>query len=410
MSNTLHVARREFLAHVRSRGFLITALGTPLLLVVLWLASGVISIGEAPGREDEAPAPAAETVAPLPDGIVDQTGLLGEIVLPPELRLYAGESQAAEALRRGNIGAYIVVPADYRDTGTLRRVSRGLPDSQPQTGLVQSVLVTALLQDQSPQIAARLAMPIAPGGLEAAELTASGDGAPRQDPGFMPLLFATAIMVPLFTGGGWLLRSLAEEKESRIMEVLLVSVRPVQLLMGKLLGIGALIALQYVAWLAVFGGLASVSSASPVALLSGLSLGTAQLGVIILFALGGFVLYSALMAGLGALAPDVHSSQSLVFVISLPMMIPYYLWMNITGDPAGAVALMLSLFPFSAPLAMLLRMAVTTVPGWQLALSLGLIVLTALGTVRLMSRLFRAQVLLSGEPLSWRRMLQALTE
>lgn len=410
MSNTLYVARREFLTHVRSRGFLFTALGTPLLLVVLWLASGVISFGE-PRETEESPAsPVVETAAPLPDGIVDEAGLLDEITLPPELRLYAGESQATEALRQGMIGAYTVVAADYRDTGTLRRVSLGLPDSEPQTGLVQSVLVTAMLRDQVPETAARLAMPIGPGGLEAAALTETGDSAPRQDPGFMPLLFATAIMVPLFTGGGWLLRSLAQEKESRIMEVLLVSVRPVQLLMGKLLGIGALIALQYVVWLAVLGGLASASGGSTATMLSGLSLGSAQLVVVILFALGGFVLYSALMAGLGALAPDVHSSQSLVFVITLPMMIPYYLWINITGDPAGAVAVVLSLFPFSAPLAMLLRIAVTTVPVWQLAASLGLIVLTALGTVRLMSRLFRAQVLLSGEPLSWRRMLRALTE
>ena len=409
MSNTLHIARREFLAHVRSRGFLITALGTPLLLVVLWLASGVIPMDESREGEDEPPT-ATETVAPLPESIVDEAGLLGEMALPPELRLYADESQAAEALRQEIISAYIVVPADYAVTGTLRRVSLGLPDSVPQTDLVHSVLATALLQDQAPEIAARLAMPIGPGGLEAAELTASGDSAPRQDPGFMPLVFATAIMVPLFTGGGWLLRSLAEEKESRIMELLLVSVRPVQLLMGKLLGIGALIALEYLAWLAVLGGLSSVSGASPATLLRGLNLGAAELGVVILFALGGFVLYSALMAGLGALAPDVHSSQSLVFVISLPMLIPFYLWMNIAGDPAGAVAVVLSLFPFSAPLAMLLRMAVTIVPVWQLALSLGLIVLTALGTVRLMSCLFRAQVLLSGEPVSWKRMWRALTE
>jgi ABC-2 type transport system permease protein len=372
---------------------------------VIWYATGMLDVRTPASREaPETQAAAAE--APRPDGVVDLAGVFDGMTLPDALVLVSGEARAAEMLRQGEIEAYIVVPGDYRETGTLRRISEGLPDTEPQTGVLQSALVTALLRDWPPEVALRLAVPLAPDGLETAQLS-TGQGQ-RTDPGLMPLVLASLIMVPLFTGGGWLLRSLAEEKETRVMEVLLVSVRPVQLLTGKLLGVGGLIVLQYLAWVAVFGGGSRLLGISSASVLQGLSLSGPLLAVLILLAVGGFVLYSALMAGLGAVTPDVHSSQSWVFIITLPMMVPFYLWMVLIENPAGALAVGLSLFPYSAPLAMLLRMMVSDVPAWQLALSITLLVLTTAATIRLMSRLFKAQVLLSGEPLSWKRIVAAL--
>jgi ABC-2 type transport system permease protein len=405
MNNTLTVARREFVERVRSRGFLITTLGTPLFLIVVWYATGMLNVGPSAGNKALEP-PVVVVEAPLRDGVVDLAGLFDDMALPKQLVLVPDEEQAAEMLRQGGIDAYIVVPGDYRETGTLRRVTVGLPDTEPQTALAESALVTAMLQDWPADVALRLAMPLTPDGLEAVQLSA--EQGQRADPGMMPLVLASLIMVPLFTGGGWLLRSLAEEKESRVMEVLLVSLRPVQLLTGKLLGLGGLILLQYLAWGVVFVVASRLLSIPMANVLSGLSLSGPLLVAVILLAVGGFVLYSALMAGLGAVTPDVHSSQSWVFIITLPMMVPFYLWMVLTENPMGALAVGLSLFPYSAPLAMLLRMMVSTVPAWQLALSLGLIVLTSVATIRLMSRLFKAQVLLSGEPLSWRRIMAAL--
>lgn len=148
---------------------------------------------------------------------------------------------------------------------------------------------------------------------------------------------------------------------------------------------------------------------SPLAF-AGMLLGREDLVLVVLFAVGGMVLYSALMAGLGALTPDVHGSQNWVFIVTLPMMIPFYFWLSLVQQPTSTLALVLSLFPFSAPLAMLLRIMVMQVPAWQITLSLGLIAVTAVLVVRLMSRLFRAQVLLSGEPLSVSRLMAALRQ
>ncbi|MEJ2067961.1 MAG: ABC transporter permease, partial [Deltaproteobacteria bacterium] len=97
-----------------------------------------------------------------------------------------------------------------------------------------------------------------------------------------------------------------------------------------------------------------------------------------------------------------------VFIISLPMMIPVYLWMAIVNAPNGPLAVALSMIPFSAPVAMLMRMTTTAVPKWQLITSLVLLLLTGVGMLWLIARLFRVQTLLSGESLSLRRFKAAL--
>jgi ABC-2 type transport system permease protein len=224
----------------------------------------------------------------------------------------------------------------------------------------------------------------------------------------LPFVVTLAVMLPLFTGGSYLFQSLTKEKGSRVMEVLLVSLRPRQLLTGKLLGLSALILVQYLIW-GVVAGLALVVLGSEVGeLLQGIQLSGGEVLLVLPYALGGFGLYAALMAGIGALAADMEAGRSWIFVLTLPMMIPLYVWTLIVNAPQSALAVALSLFPYSAPVAMLMRMTATAVPAWQLVVSLALLGLATVGTIRLMARLFRAQTLLSGEPLSVRRFWEAL--
>lgn len=407
MNNTLLVARREFVERARSRGFLFTAIGTPLLLVAIWLGSGMLEVDSGAPQESE-PEPVAQVQEVTLEGVVDEASVLGTASLPAGLVAFPTEQAAATALRQGEIAAYYAIPADYRETGTVRRVALQLPTTEPRTGPFESVLAFALLDDWPDDVALRLLVPMDPAGPEL--VLSDAQGQERADPGMMPFVLASVIMVPLFTGGGLLLRSLAQEKESRVMEVLLVSVRPRQLLTGKLLGMGALIAVQYLAWMLVVQGVGSVTGQQVTTLLQGIQLDRLQLAVVGLYALGGFVLYAAIMAGLGAITPDMHSSQSWVFIVTLPMMVPFYLWLALVEAPQGALAIALSMFPYSAPLAMIMRVLVIRVPAWQMALSLALMALACVLTVRLMARLFRAQVLLSGEPLSVARLMAALRQ
>jgi ABC-2 type transport system permease protein len=224
----------------------------------------------------------------------------------------------------------------------------------------------------------------------------------------LPFLVAIVVMIPLFTSGSYLFQSLAQEKSNHVIEILLASLRPRQLFTGKLLGLGALTLVQYAIWV-VLGLLGLAILGRDISeLLLGLSLSAHEAVLAVLFALGGYLLYAALMAGVGALARDVEDSRAWIFVVSLPMTIPIYLWMVIASAPNGPLAVTLSLIPLSAPVAMLMRMTSTTVPAWQVAASLVLLLLAGLGVIRLMARLFRAQILLSGETISARRFLSAL--
>jgi ABC-2 type transport system permease protein len=225
----------------------------------------------------------------------------------------------------------------------------------------------------------------------------------------LPFVVSLVAMMPLFIGGGYLFQSLTNEKESRVMEVLLVSLRPRQLLTGKLLGLSALILVQYLVWVGIAVVAVTVLGQGLGELLAAIHLSGREVLLAFPYALGGFGLYAGLMAGMGALTADVEGARGWTFVLTLPMLVPFYVGSALIQAPHGTLALVLSLFPYSAPVGMLMRMTVTAVPAWQFAVSLGLLALTAVGTIALMARLFRAQTLLSGESFSPRRFWSAVT-
>ncbi len=413
MNKIFVIAKREFQERVRSRTFLFTAIGTPLILIAIWFFTG--------GMDADTPTPDLGGLSELtPEvgriGYVDQAGLIEEIsapIQPGQYQSYPDQKAADQALAQGDIDAYFLIPEDYRETGEVHRVSEGIPTSPPDTESFEWILIKNLFAETGEGQLSRLRYPFRGNEPRFVSLVreAEGEGEGGDIGNMMlPFIVTMAIMLPLFTGGGYLLQSLAKEKGSRIMEVLLVSLRPRQLLMGKLLGLGALVLVQYGIWVLIGGVLVKVLNQEPSGLLASVQFSSQELGFILPFALGGFCLYAALMGGIGALAPDMEGSRTWTFLITLPMMAPIYFWTAIARTPNGTLALVLSMFPYSSPVAMLLRMTVTKVPIWQIGTSVGLLALAVIGTVWAMSRLFHAQALLSGESLSLRRFWEAFTQ
>ncbi|MFO8035600.1 MAG: ABC transporter permease [Anaerolineales bacterium] len=413
MNKIFVIARREFQERVRSRTFLFTAIGTPLILIAIWFFTGGVGV--------DAQAPDLGGLSEIsPDmgmiGYVDQAGLINEIpapIQPGQFQSYPDQASAEEALKQGKIDAYFLVPADYREMGEVQRISDVMPTSPPDTETFEWILIRNLFSDIDEGQISRLRYPFRGNEPRFVSLVRETEGeAEGGDIGNMmlPFIVTMAIMLPLFTGGGYLLQSLTKEKGSRIMEVLLVSLRPRQLLTGKLLGLGALVLVQYGIWVLIGGVLFQVLNQEASGLLASVRFSSQELVFILLFALGGFCLYAALMGGVGALAPDMEGSRTWTFLITLPMMAPIYFWTAIAGTPNGTLALALSMFPYSSPVAMLLRMTVTKVPIWQIGTSVALLALAVVATVWAMSRLFHAQSLLSGESLSLQRFWKAFTQ
>jgi len=202
---------------------------------------------------------------------------------------------------------------------------------------------------------------------------------------------------------------LGKEKENRVMEILLSSVRPLHLLMGKVIGLGGIGLLQMGVWtflaLVVFQRGASLFANIT---LPTLSAGTWSLAIVHFIV--GYLVYASLFAGLGAIAPSVKESSQYTFLLMLPTFIP--LWFNsiMFASPNGPFAIWLSLIPLTAPLAMPMRLSLTAVPPWQWVVSLS----TSAGTAVLLlwgaTKLFRSQTLLSGQRFSPNVIWKALRE
>jgi ABC-2 type transport system permease protein len=410
IGKTFLVGLREFRQRVRSRGFLLSSLAMPIFLLILF------GVNRVPGGSDVGPVesmPVSGDVSGV-TGLVDQANLIQTIphtIPPASLRTFADIAPATEALARGEIEAYYVILPDYRETGNVRRVSRGTPAGFTNPAWLNSLLVGNLSPDLPPEEVARLRRPFHSPTLSFVNLAVEESNAPqRSGTDWLPFLIPVIVMSPLFTSGSYLFQSLVQEKSNRVMEVLLLSLRPRQLLLGKLLGLGALTVVQYAIWAAVTLLVLTLTGTRPGTLLEGSQLALSEIGWVIVFALGGYILYATLMAGIGALAPNVENSRGWIFMISLPMLIPLYLWTAIASAPNGSLAVILSFIPFSTPVTMLMRMTATTVPPWQIVASVIVLYGAGAGLVWLMARLFHAQTLLSGESISLRRMWAALAD
>ncbi|HEX6606595.1 MAG TPA: ABC transporter permease [Chloroflexia bacterium] len=412
MNKTLTVAAREFLTHLQKPSFYLATIGIPLFIALIMFLSNQGRTNDALSQQGLGGIGQLLTAqGAQPFGYTDASGTITTIpaVLPPGfVKAYPDEAAGRAALTAGTISAFYVIPADYRVSGRIVHYTRGVEPGNGVTSqqVLRLVLLTNLLPDQDPRTALRLLEPMR---LQAVAVAGAGGGA--GDLGGQNLLlvtgFALLLTYAIFMSSGILLQALLEEKENRIMEVLLTSGSARQLLTGKVLGLGALGLIQLLIWL----GLAYVltgSGASFVAALGTVNVPLAVWGLAVVYFLLGYLFFAALMAGIGAISPSRRESSQYAGVVSMLAIVPLFLLAPLAADPNGPLAVFLSIFPPTAPAIMLARLAVTTVPPWQVAVSLAVLALTVVGGIAAAARLFRAGTLLQGTRLSWREVRRAL--
>ena len=214
----------------------------------------------------------------------------------------------------------------------------------------------------------------------------------------VPAVLMFVIFMVVMTSAPQLLNSVLEEKMSRISEVLLGSVTPFELMLGKLLGnvgIASVLATLYV------GAAMPWPSVTGMAMWSILGCSLAWQ----LFLVLAVMLYGSLYMAIGAACSDLKDAQSLMMPVMLLSMLPIFLWMAVLRNPTSGLSVGLSLFPFSTPFLMLLRMALTpSPPVWQVLLSILLTTLTALACVWAAGKIFRVGLLMHGKTPSYRDM------
>lgn len=211
------------------------------------------------------------------------------------------------------------------------------------------------------------------------------------------LLYTALLMYGIIT-----MRSVIEEKTTRTMEVLISSVRPVELLAGKILGVAAVAFTQFSIWLCTnallfsFGVLSSwgMTRNSP---LAGVHVPISLIIYAGVFFFGGYFLYSAMFAAIGSACSNEQDAQQLQWLAMAPLVFCMLIYGVIISDPTSTAAIVLSEIPFFAPVLMALRISLQTPPVWQLALSLSLLFLTTIGMVWLSAKIYRVGVLMYGK-------------
>jgi ABC-2 type transport system permease protein len=194
------------------------------------------------------------------------------------------------------------------------------------------------------------------------------------------------------------MRSILEEKTSRIMEVMLSTASARDMMAGKIVGVGAVGLTQVGIWAATASAIASYAAASSgmIGSLKGVLNGTLLIYFAVFFLLG-YVLYSTLCAAVGSMVNSEQEAQQMQFLVMMPMILAVIFIVNIFQHPNSQIAVFGSLFPFTAPLVMFSRIAMQTPPPWQIALSISLIVVTIYAMVWLCSRIYRVGILMYGK-------------
>lgn len=408
------VLKFEFLTTIKRRSVLFILFGLPLLSVVVLTVLNQLAANNSNGQSGEVGASILEEFTqgpeeqPTPDGLVDQSGLLSvypaqfEEYLIPLPNLAAAESAQAA----GDIHGYFVVPADYLETGEVDYIAESPPLFHPQEQMLVNILAQNLIDN--PEIAQRT---INTANIEEVDLSRAEGEATLSDDNYIQGLILGIGLAMLFYltvigSAGYLLQSLGKEKQNRVLEILLSSTRPVELLIGKMIGLGAIGLVQLIIWSLIVNVLMG-SQGSFLANIELPQLEPATWFMSISFFLVGYLVYGSLFAGLGAVSPGQKESSQLTFFLMLPTFLPVWFNSILLSAPNKPPALIMSLFPLTSPIAMPMRLAVTAVPFWQVGLSLTLGILTSVAMLYMATRFFRSQNLLSGQSINLRRLFQA---
>ncbi len=400
MRKLWYVARYEFERHAFTRGYVFILLAVPVFVMLL-VGLGYLSTLT---QYDYTPV-----------GYVDHAGLLGENPLLPPLRAGSGaretvpmlafptEAAARQALDAGQIQAYYIVPEAYPLIDAVDLVYYQYP-SDNATAQFWDFLQINLLRDQPREVAAR-----AVAGTQLVARTPDGSREVTENQEltqFLPVFAGIAFLILFVISSGYLMEAVAKEKENRTMEVLITSVAPGQIIGGKLLGILALTFVQAAVWVGL-SALAISFGGQVLGMQSLQNVGVAPGTLITLLALlvPTFVMLAALMIGLGSTIVDPQEANAVGPLLLMVFEIPYIMVALFIETPNSTLAVGLSLFPLSSLQAMSLRLAITTVPTWQILASIGFLWLCAGAAIWLAGRAFRLGMLRYGQRLHWRLLL-----
>jgi len=405
MHNLFLIIRREYLERVSGKSFIITTLLMPLLMIGIMVAPALIMVMSGPENKNIAVIDASEVVAPA----LQSSEEIKYVALPSDVNL-----DSIKAME--SFDAVLVIDkkiVQFPDKATL--YTRGAPSIQTE-GFIASSIEDAISKERAKkyQIAniQQIIDDLQPDvSLTTYRLDQEDEAETSSIASYMVGMFCAFLLYMfIMIYGNMVMTSIIEEKNNRVLEIIVSSVKPNILMLGKIIGIGAVAITQILIWAILVGSfsrwimpliLSSVGGDNA-ELLSAMGM-LGQTGYIlmlfvwiIIFLAFGYLFYSTIYAAIGSAVDNIQDASQLSALAVVPIILGFVFTMSAINDPNSGVALWTSIIPFTSPMVMLARIPFG-IPAWQIALSLGVLIISSLLMVWLCAKIYRVGIFMYGK-------------
>jgi ABC-2 type transport system permease protein len=401
--NSLHVIRREYVEHVRKKSFLIGTILVPFFMLAFLFVPILLALFEPDEQRSIA--------------VIDHTGEVGEAFVASlqdttesgKLKfLFSLEEPSEErkteliaALNTGQLDIIVEIPADVMDLSRVNYITkehRAIQIQETFEEKLTEIVVRARLARQGLETeqVASLTNRV---NLRERYLSASGEVEEKDFLTDWGLVFGFVMILymALLTWGITISRTILEEKGSRVIEVLLSSIEPRELLFGKVVGIGLAGLTQLVIWSVMGLVVTAAGGATTMSLFANVHIPFSVFVYFVVFFVLGFLLYASVFTVVGSICSSEQDAQQLQGLVTIPMVIPILILMLIVQSPNSSVAVVMSLIPYFTPMVMLGRIVVLEPPLWQILLSIVLMVVSIYLSIAFSARVFRVGILMYGK-------------
>ncbi len=406
MDKLLAIIKREYFTRVKSKGFILGTILTPLFMAgIAFLPMLMFGKGERnvyrlivlDQTKETALYQRAEKLLTEDNATSDRFEVSREAIAGDKLE--ARQQELNAEIKADKLGGYIILAPDVLDTGKIEQRAKNANDFAV-IGRIRSALKQTVSEERmrrvgiSPEKVTEVSKDIS--------INFINDQGERETPlAKWVLSFAMGIIlyISILVYGLYVMRGVMEEKQSRIIEVLLSSVKPFQLMLGKVTGIGLVSLTQVTIWVGSMFVISSIAAAQAMAF-GDFKIPRIPFSMVIfmlVFLVLGYFLYSTLYAMVGAMVSSEEDGQQAQMPITILLVLPYILSSFVLSKPDSTIAIVLSMIPFFSPILMFMRITVQQPPWWQIALSIVLLIGTIFGAIWFAAKIYRVGVLMYGK-------------
>ena len=402
------IIQREFVTRVKTKGFvfgtvIVPVIGIGFALLIAFLGSHQPSQNLRLAIVDKAGGLAPSVARNLQKKVEESKPsitVLESVERPAQLDTL--EQGLRDRINSGALDAFLVIPSDLNEPAEFHTKNPGsFQVIAPLSAAVDQAVIEARLNSRGVHVDG-VGEIVHTEDLKIIKVSKSGESVEKGQTigvaiGLVVLLYSSLLAYGIIT-----MRSILEEKTTRTMEVLISAVRPFQLLTGKILGVAGVAFAQFLIWtvslaLILAYGALGAAMLSPNSSFSGIHVPLSLLLYIVVYFCGGYFLYSAMFAAVGAACSNEQDAQQLQWLAMAPLVFCMLIYSLVLSDPSSTASVILSEIPFFAPVLMTLRISLQTPPAWEIALSIILLILTTVGVVYGSARIYRVGVLMYGK-------------